>query len=198
MADRRGTADAYGAGGERAGDRGRPAPDVEALSVAIGARRATLDAMAARRRGPPQPAQSRRRGRGPGQPAWRPVLVLLVLVAAALAVGGGVYRSLPQVGGVAPTRATGDASRGASAADASLTREQRRAVERLLARLDFRVGAVDGRIDAQTRAAIVQYRRFRGRAEPDGRVTAGLLAELRAVAALANGGGAGVPGESAP
>jgi uncharacterized protein with PIN domain len=107
-----------------------------------------------------------------------------VLLLAAVA-GAGVYWAVPRLA-LGPPRVSEPP---ATAAPDDLTRAERRRVERLLKRLDFRVGAVDGRIDARTRAAIARYRRFQGAADRHGRATPALLADLRAVAALADGAG---------
>jgi hypothetical protein len=151
--------------------------DPEALSVAIGARQRDLAEIADRRpdvsASPPAP-----RAR-PGGGAWRRVAAAVL---AAVVVGAGVagfYRALAIV--------TADAPAPASGRESLLSKQERATIERLLARLDFRVGAIDGRIDPRTRAAIRRYRRYQGIPVQQGRPTPRLLDNLRAVAALAGG-----------
>lgn len=174
------------AGAERPSGRRRPSEDPEGLSVAIGARQQELAAMAARRQdvdAPPSRAKIRMRGWDRARtPASRAAVLALAILGAAAAVAG-LYRGLPALMLDSPSSRAFDRR-----ADAALSRAERERVERLLARLDFRVGAVDGRIDATTRAAIERYRRYQGVPPRNGRPTRRLLEDLREVAALTPAG----------
>jgi len=164
--------------GDRDAGRARRRLDPEALSVAIGARRRELVAMAERRRAAAAPDADR--GRKSGRVRARrfrrdaaAASFLVILVAGGIAGfywGLGIVAPEPPGSGAdpAPTLSTGELQ----------------TVERLLARLDFRVGAIDGRIDPRTRAAIRRYRRYQGLPTQQGRPTPRLLANLRDVAAL--------------
>lgn len=194
MSDRRGTPGEGGArtasGGGAATDmaaRRRPSADPEALSIAIGARREALE-----RGAPAETAQDTRarpavsvRGRAARRAAvpWRGIGAVAGILLLVVTASGAVYWAVPRMVPGSP----GAAEAPANEASHALTRAQRREVERLLKRLDFRVGAVDGRIDPRTRAALLRYRRYQGMTAPHARVTPELLRELRAVAELAHG-----------
>ncbi len=191
MADRRGAPGEGqpqgGAAGAEVGARRRPSADPEALSIAIGARREALDAAFRAQADRPERARRNVQRRAPSLATatraglWRQAGAVAAVCLSVVAAGSGVYWAIPRLAlgppGAAEPTATDPAG--------DLTRAERRRVERLLARLDFRTGPVDGRIDARTRAAIARYRRFQGAADPHGRATPALLADLRAVAALA-------------
>ncbi len=168
--------------------RRRPSADPEALRIAIGARCEALEAAAGTQtpaHAPDRPDTSGQGRAGRYTTRWRHAAALAGVLLLAAVAGAGVYWTVPRLA-LGPPQASEPL---ATAAPDALTRAERRRVERLLKRLDFRVGAVDGRIDARTRAALRRYRRYQGMVAPHGRVTPALLADLRAVAALADGAG---------
>ena len=175
------SAGAHGVGD--AGGRGSPGRrDAETLSIAIGARQRELTDMARRRREAGAPAADERRVRRTrARPPWRAGAIALLALVGGTGGIAGFYWALSAVTPDPPGRAGKTAP--------ALSKSERETVERLLARLDFRVGPIDGRIDATTRAAIRRYRQYQGIPSADGRPTPRLLDNLRDVAALTDAGG---------
>lgn len=190
MSDRRGKPGEGDAPGQVAAadvaTRRRPSADPEALGIAIGARREALDAAAAADLPHAQRETPDHNDAAQRTPTWRQAAAIAAVLLMLAVAGGGVYWAVPRLALGPPDVAQSPAP---DAAARTLTRAEKRRVERLLKRLDFRVGAVDGRIDARTRAALIRYRRYQGVADPHARLTPNLLADLRAVAARVDGNG---------